>query len=170
MSDATLADISKLVEDLERLPDAHAREQARQLVRAVLDLHRRGLERVLELLAQRDGGPALVEELARDEAVAVLLSVHGLHPLGIDARVQSAVDEMRPQLLEQGVALELTAISDEAVKLRVSKAGPLRTNPATLRAQIERAIARDVPEISSVIIDGLDADVVPTTRLTGPRR
>jgi NifU-like domain len=167
--DHPLAQIGSLVEGLERLADADARERARALVQAVLDIHRLGLARVLALAAARDGGPALVDELARDQTIAILLSLHGLHPRDVDTRVRLAIDEARAGLLELGVAVELSRISDDTAHVRVKAAGAagaVRASPARIRTLVEGAIGRAAPEIAAVEIDGLDQSaLVSITRL-----
>ncbi len=161
-----LARIGELIEGLEHLPDADARERARALVQAVLDIHRVGLSRVLEVAAARDGGDAVVDELAADQAVALLLSLHGLHPRGVETRVREAVEELRPQLLDVGVAVELARVTDDSAHVRVKAAGSVRTGGAAIRSLVEGAIGRAAPEIAEVEIDGLDpSPLVSISRL-----
>ena len=161
--DQPLAQIGELVEGVERLPDPTARERARALVQAVLDIHRVGLGRVLALAAATDG---LVDELCRDQAVALLLALHDLHPRSVETRVRAAVEEVQPQLLEVGVALELAGVTDDSARVRVKAAGPLRTSQAAIRTAVEGAIGRSAPEIAVVEIDGLDpSPLVSITRL-----
>lgn len=162
-----LARISELVEGLERLPDAPAREQARALVQAVLGIHRQGLSRVLALAAEHEGGAALVDRLAQDRAVALLLSLHDLHPRDVETRVREAVEEVRPGLREVGVALELDRVADERAHLRVRPAGAVRTTNARVREIVEGAIERAAPEIAAIEIDGLDPS--PLVSLTRQR-
>ncbi len=64
------------------LPDASSREAAREALAVVLEFHRYGLKRLLDALREttRAGGGDLVQNAARDEVVASLLSLHDLHP------------------------------------------------------------------------------------------
>lgn len=161
-----LARIGELIEGLELLPDADAREQARELVQAVLDIHRVGLSRVLAVAAARDGGGSVVDELVADQAVALLLSLHDLHPRGLETRVRAAVDELRPRLLDVGVAVELAHVTDDSAHVRVKAAGSVRTGGAAIRTMVESAIGRAAPEIAAVEIDGLDqSPLVSISRL-----
>jgi hypothetical protein len=165
-----LARIESLVAEIERTADPAARERSRALVQALLDVHRLALERLLELAAARAGGPELLDELATDQAVALLFSLHGLHRRDLDSRVGAAIDELRPKLLADGVALDLEAIADDRVRVRVSPAagGRVRAGSAQVRATIESHLMRAVPEIASVDIDGLETGVVSIG--LGPRQ
>lgn len=161
----SLARIGELVEELEQVADAATRERARALLRTVLDLHRAGLARLLELAPDR------IDELAADESVALLLSLHGLHPRSLESRVGSAIDELSPSLLEQGVAVDVTSVTEDMVRVRLRAPGPVRAGIAGLRAAVESAIRRGAPEIAAVEIQGLEASDVPVTRLaSGPPR
>jgi hypothetical protein len=163
----SLARIGELIEELEQVADIATRERARALVQTLLDLHRAGLARLLTLLAER----GQIDELAGDETVALLLSLHGLHPRSLDARVSSAIDELSPRLLEQGVAVDLTGVTEETVRVRLRAAGTVRAGVAGLRAAVESAIRRTAPEIVAVEIEGLETSDVPVTRLgSGPPR
>jgi len=163
--------IASLVEELERSPESPTRERARALVQAVLDLHRVGLVRILEMAAARPDGSDLVRELSTDQTVTLLMSLHDLQPESAETRVRAAVDGLRPLLLEQGVAIELEGTGEDAVRVRLRKAGTIRAADARLRAEIEGAIFRSAPEIATIEIDGLDgAPVVPLTRLIEPRK
>lgn len=169
--ESPLARIASLVAELERMPESLARERARALVQAVLDVHQAGLARILELLAARQDGARFIDELAADETVTLLMSLHDLQPSDVETRVRAAVDALRPALLEQGVAIELAGAGEDTARVRLRAAGAVRTSDDKLRALVERAIYRGAPEIAVVEIDGLDgAPVVPAARLAEPRK
>jgi hypothetical protein len=166
--EGTLSQITALVEGVEHLPDREARERARALVHAVLDIHRVGLARVLALAGAREGGSQLVDELAEDRAIALLLSLHELHPRDVESRVAAAVEQAAARLREVGVALDAVGVTGDSARVRVKPAGPVRASPAQIRSQIEEAIGRAAPEIAEVEIDGLDP--TPLVSITLPRR
>jgi len=169
--ESPLTRIASLVAELERMPESQAREHARALVHAVLDIHHAGLARIFELLALRPDGPAFVEQLGADETVMLLMSLHDLHPRDVESRVRAAVDAVRPALLEQGVAIELDGVGEDTARVRLSAAGLVRATNAKLRALVEFAIYAGAPEIVVVEIDGLDgAPLVPAARLAEPRK
>ena len=61
-----------------------AQERAEQLVREVTDLYGAGLERMMRMAVSAN--PELAETFTRDDLVASLLLVHGLHPHDIERR------------------------------------------------------------------------------------
>src|ERR1700747_2965866 len=81
---------------------AAARERAEQLVGEVTDLYGAALERVVRIAAAAEAG--VLERLAADDLVASLLLVHGLHPHGVERRVEDALDSVRPYLGSHGGA------------------------------------------------------------------
>jgi Fe-S cluster biogenesis protein NfuA len=163
--DQPLARITALIEEIEEMVDPAARERSRQLVQAILDVHGVALRRLLELVAVR-GGDDLVRELSKDDSVALLLALHGLHPDEVAARVARVVEELRPQLRDDGIDIELAEVTDDRAVVTVRPLGTVRGNPAALRTTIETAIARSAPEIAAVDITGLDATDVPLGRLS----
>ncbi|WP_328413121.1 NifU family protein [Nocardia sp. NBC_00403] len=123
-----------------------ARERAEQLVREVADLYGAALARVLQLV----DGPA-VDRLARDDLVASLLLVHGLHPHDLHTRVLTALDSVRPYLGSHGGDVELLGVADGVVRLEF--AGSCRTCPSssvTLELAVEDAVRAAAPEIERI--------------------
>jgi hypothetical protein len=164
-----LARIAALVQEIEQMTDGATRERARGLVQAILDVHRVGLTRLLGVAAARPDGEAFLDELARQDSVALLLALHGLHPRDLETRVRGALDELAPRLLADGVAAEVLDVSDELARVRLRPVGPVRASGAALRAVVEAAIGRSAPEIGGVEIEGLETSDVPASRLTAPR-
>jgi hypothetical protein len=158
--------IGALVQEIEQGSDPALREKARELVQALLEVHRAGLVRLIELC-----GPRL-DEARGEESVALLLALHDLYTEPVEARVRAAIDELAPRLRAQGVEVEVVEISDDTVRVRLGAAGEVRAADAGLRAELERAVRRGAPEIVAVAIDGLEVGDVPLGRLTGgpPKR
>lgn len=141
--------IERLLEQLEQLPDAVAREQATATVQAMFDLYGAGLERIA---ARVD--PAVLDAIAGDELVSHLLLLHGLHPLAVEQRVASALDEVRPYLQSHGGEVELLAVEDDAVRLRLrGSCSGCPSSTMTLKLAIENAIHRAAPEIEEVVAE-----------------
>ena len=57
-----------------------ASAEAQRLVELVMSLHGAGLSRLLDLVRDNPGGPALLRQLASDPLVASLLALHDLQP------------------------------------------------------------------------------------------
>jgi Fe-S cluster biogenesis protein NfuA len=137
-----LGRVDALVRALEELPDTAAREAARALTRALLDLHATGLSRMLEL-----AGPDAVARFADDAQVGGLLLLHGLHPLPPADRVSRLLEQVRPHFHSVGGDVELVTATDEVVRLR------LRGNPAadrTLRGMAGELVIEAVPDVAAV--------------------
>jgi Fe-S cluster biogenesis protein NfuA len=72
------------------------------------------------------------------------------HPLY--ARIQTALDSIRPYLVADGGNVEITEITSDNV-LRLALTGNCQScnmSAMTFRAGVEEAIRRDVPEITAV--------------------
>ncbi|MFE7741033.1 NifU family protein [Nocardia sp. NPDC057455] len=125
---------------------ALARERAEQLVRELVELYGAGLTRAVALL-----DAAAVERLTRDDLVASLLLVHGLHPHDVTTRVRTALDSVRPYLGSHGGDVHLVDIVDGVVRLEL--AGSCKSCPSssvTLELAVEDAVRAAAPEIESI--------------------
>ncbi len=137
-----------------------ARERAEELVRLVVELYGAGLERLMELAY--DAG-ALSDELlaamAGDPLVSSLLLVHGLHPYGVEERVERALDEVRPYLGSHGGDMRLLEVTDEGV-VRLEMLGSCDgcgSSAATLENSVDGAIRTAAPEIVAIEVESGEA-------------
>jgi hypothetical protein len=156
--------VEALVQALEACPNPTGRESARELVRAVLELHSAGLARLLELVNQAgDTGRQLVIRLSRDDLVGSLLVLHGLHPVPPGERVAAALERLQPRLRTLEAEAELLQATGEMVRVR------LRGNPAigpTARATVEAAVLEAAPEIQTLIVEeSWDGQATPRVAL-----
>jgi len=150
-------DIQQLLLQLDSLSDPQARSCAQQLVQGVLDLHRIGLARLVDLLIDlAPAGPALLETLAQDEAVGALLLLHGLHPDPLPRRVERALGGLHAELGVHGFTLDLLALDADTVRLQLRGMPSHRVLAAAeLQRAVEDAIFTLAPEVATVVIDGL---------------
>jgi Fe-S cluster biogenesis protein NfuA/nitrite reductase/ring-hydroxylating ferredoxin subunit len=150
-----------------------ARERAEELVRLVVDLYGAGLERLLEIV--HDSGrldDELVDRLAADDLVASLLAVHGLHPYGVESRVATALDGVRPYLGSHGGDVEFLELTEDGV-VRLRMLGSCDGCPSsavTLTLAVETAIRAAAPEVSGIEVEepapsGAGAAVIPVSAL-----
>jgi Fe-S cluster biogenesis protein NfuA/nitrite reductase/ring-hydroxylating ferredoxin subunit len=145
--------VERLLDDIERLADPSGREKATEVVQALFHLYGTGLERIVEEVAARDDG-ALAAAFAADELVSHLLLLHGLHPVGLEQRVISALDEVRPYLESHGGDVELLAIAEATVRLRLQgSCSGCPSSTMTLKLAIENAIHKVAPEIEEVVAE-----------------
>ncbi|WP_116073608.1 NifU family protein [Asanoa ferruginea] len=123
---------------------AVARERAEELVRLVVDLYGAGLERLLELLHERDAlGDDVLEALAADGLVSSLLLVHGLHPESASTRVANALAAVAPG----GEATLIEITRDGIARVRMTASG---CSSGALKASVESAIADAAPEVVTI--------------------
>ena len=157
---AKLSRLETLIQQTERLPDAAAREHARELVQAVLDLHATGLEQLLTHIADAgEPGEAILDACASDEVVSGLLLLHGLHPLTLEDRVEQALAQVQPALETHGALIELLGVEAGVVRLRISGDGDAFPSSTTaLRHTIEDALVSFAPDASAVEIEGLEVE------------
>jgi Fe-S cluster biogenesis protein NfuA len=164
--------IESLIREAEALSDPDLRAKVVALVRSLMDFHAAGLERLMEIIADSgDPGRAIFDGFARDNLVANLLMLYGLHPLDFETRVRQALDKVRPSLNAQGVSVELLGSADGVVRLRLSE-GPhaRRSSMLAHKAIIEGAILEAAPDVIGIQVEGAAArqtpvSFVPLTRL-----
>jgi Fe-S cluster biogenesis protein NfuA/nitrite reductase/ring-hydroxylating ferredoxin subunit len=148
-----VARVEALLEEVESLPDPAAREKATEMAGALLDLYGEGLARIVERLGE--GGGDLPARLAEDELVSHLLLLHDLHPVDVESRVVGALDEVRPYLESHGGNVELVAVADGVVRLRLQgSCSGCPSSAMTLKLAIEDAIHKAAPEVETVEADG----------------
>jgi Fe-S cluster biogenesis protein NfuA/nitrite reductase/ring-hydroxylating ferredoxin subunit len=146
--------VESLLEEVESLPDAAARDKATALVQALLDLYGEGLERMVDCIAGRDDG-LLAEALARDELVSHILLLHGLHPAPLADRVRSALGEVRPYLESHGGNVELLSVDGGIVRLRLEgSCSGCPSSAMTLKLAIEQAIYKAAPDVVEIDAEG----------------
>lgn len=130
-----------------------ARERAEELVRLVADLYGAGLERVLVLMHERGHlDDDTLDALAADDLVASLLLVHGLHPYGVEQRIERALESVRPYLGSHGGDVELLEVSgDGVVRLRLlGSCDGCPSSSVTLKLAVEGAVEAAAPEIATI--------------------
>lgn len=160
-----VTDVEALLEAVEQIADPAARETATQLAQALLDLYGDGLERLVEHVAECDTDGRLAAAVAADELVSHLLLVHGLHPVPVEERVRSALDEVRPYLGTHGGDVALLEVRDGVAWLRLEgTCNGCPSSTATLRLAIEEAIAKAAPDLEGVEAQG----AVPAGVATAP--
>jgi len=138
-----------------------ARERAEELVRLTADLYGAGIERILDIAY--DAGQLndeVLAALAADELVANLLIVHGLHPYGVDLRVEQALESVRPYLGSHGGDVELLEVTDAGVvRLRLlGSCNGCASSTVTLKLAVEGAIEAAAPEITGIEVQEAPAE------------
>ncbi len=133
--------------------DPATRASAEELVQTLLELHGTGLNRIMEIVweAGPEGERLIQETLPEDTVISHLLLLHGLHPLPIEARVQRALDTVRPYMESHGGNVELLSVEDGVVRVRLQgNCGSCPASSMTLKLAVEDAIYEAAPDVVAV--------------------
>jgi Fe-S cluster biogenesis protein NfuA len=163
-----LQSIERLVSEIDRGADPNLRSAVQQLVQLVMDLHGAGLERIVELIQETGGGAGLLDRISRDEMVESLLVLHGLHPLGLEARIHRGIELARSRLRPHRGEVELIGLENGAVRLRMRAHGSgCGSTGEALKEIVESAIYQPAPDVLSLDIETGDekANFVPIEML-----
>lgn len=127
-----------------------------ELVELVMSLHGAALERMLELIrATGEPGDAAIQKLGRDELVASLLVLYGLHPLSLETRVTQALDKVRSRLRPQGGEVELLSVQEGAIRLQLHiRSQGCGSTAQSLKELVEEAVYQAAPDLTALTIEG----------------
>lgn len=150
--------LGKLIAQFDELPDGATKTAARDLVQLLMDVHGRGLERVMEIVFDSgDSGQKIIDRLGQDSIVGNLLLLYSLHPDGLEARIQSALDRMRPRLRKLACTIELENVQEGAVQVRLATSGhSCGSSTKDLRSIVEDGMFEFAPDVTSLEILGLE--------------
>jgi Fe-S cluster biogenesis protein NfuA/nitrite reductase/ring-hydroxylating ferredoxin subunit len=152
------ARIEEILSEMRAKTDPRTTAAAEELVRSVVELYGAGLEQIVHML--REEGPDGEKQLLRltdDRLVESLLVLHELHPLDLDARIQRALDRVRPYLGSHAGGVEFLGVDAEGVA-RLKLEGTCHGCPSstvTVRLAIETAIVEAAPEVTGVEVEGV---------------
>lgn len=125
-----------------------------EIVRLLVDYYGSGLARVCEIVgADR---PDLIHQLAADPLVESQLVLHGLHPLDVDARIEAALDRVRPYLGSHAGGVSYLGVDDDGVA-RLLLSGSCHgcaSSTVTVSMTIEEAVRAAAPELTGIAVDG----------------
>jgi Fe-S cluster biogenesis protein NfuA/nitrite reductase/ring-hydroxylating ferredoxin subunit len=144
---------------------------AEELVRLLVGLYGDGLGRIMAVLQDAGApGAALLDRLADDPLVESLLLLHDLHPLGVDARVQRALDRVRPYLGSHAGGVEYLGVHDGVARLRLEgSCHGCPSSTVTVQLAIQGAVQEAAPEVTDVVVEGMTAPPGPQLLQIGPR-
>jgi Fe-S cluster biogenesis protein NfuA/nitrite reductase/ring-hydroxylating ferredoxin subunit len=146
--------VERLLGELRDGGDPRAAAVAEELVGAVVQLYGAGLERVLEVASADDG---VLAALVGDPLVESLLLVHDLHPLDADARIQRALDRVRPYLGSHAGGVDYLGVDGKGVvHLRLEgSCNGCASSTETVRLAIAQAIEEAAPETTGIDVEGV---------------
>ena len=148
--------IEELVSRIENTGDPAIRAVAQELLQAVIELHGVALEKILDAVSELPAGHTALTQIASDDLVSNVLSLHGIHPVAIEARVAAAIEESKPYLKSHGGNVELASIEDGTVLVHLQgTCGSCSSSTETMKNHIENAIYQAAPEVVTVIADSI---------------
>ncbi|HEX4748931.1 MAG TPA: hypothetical protein VH302_05260 [Bryobacteraceae bacterium] len=153
--------IEELVRQAEVIPDMKARSVIIDLLKAVLDFHAAGLERMMDIVFDSGlAGEAIADQVLGDDLTSSMLLLHNLHPDDVETRVARAVQKLEEMFFSLGVKkLSLVGIEGGVVRLHFESQRTWSGTP--VKASIEKAIFQAAPEITSVVVEGLKEALPP---------
>jgi Fe-S cluster biogenesis protein NfuA/nitrite reductase/ring-hydroxylating ferredoxin subunit len=84
-----------------------------------------------------------------------VLLLYDLHPVDLETRVRGALEKSRPYLKSHGGNVELAAVEDTVVRLRMQgSCSGCPSSAVTLKLAIEQAIYEAAPDVSAILVDG----------------
>ncbi len=163
--DELLLRVQALQAKLDEVADAGTRDLAEELVSAVVQMYGAGLERIVATLFDCCGeeGERLAAALAHDDLVAALLLIHDLHPVPLLARVQAALEHVRPYMESHGGNVELLSLEDGVARISLrGSCSDCAASAATLELAIKQALEDAAPDLEGLEVEGV------TPAPTGP--
>jgi Fe-S cluster biogenesis protein NfuA len=144
---------------------------AEELVGLLVGLYGEGLEHIVATLAERgEAGASILAALADDPLVESLLLLHDLHPLGVDERVQQALDRVRPYLGSHAGGVQYLGVSEGTARLRLEgSCDGCPSSTVTVKLAIEGAVLDAAPEVSEVVVEGMTTAPEPALLQIGRR-
>jgi Fe-S cluster biogenesis protein NfuA/nitrite reductase/ring-hydroxylating ferredoxin subunit len=145
---------------------------AEELVRLLLGVYGDGLGHIMTALAEEgEAGAAIRDRLLADPLVENLLLLHDLHPLDVDARIQRALDRVRPYLGSHAGGVQYLGVGPDGVA-RLRLEGSCHGCPSstvTVQLAIQGAVQDAAPEVAEVVVEGMTEPPGPQLLQIGRR-
>jgi Fe-S cluster biogenesis protein NfuA len=164
------ARVEELLDGLRSGPPSAA-QAAEELVSLLVGLYGGGLAAIVELLGQQgEAGAAALAAMADDPRVEGLLLLHDLHPLDVDARIQQALDRVRPYLGSHAGGVQYLGVTDGVARLRLEgSCDGCPSSTVTVELAIRGAVEDAAPEVTQVVVEGVAAAPEPGLLQIGRR-
>jgi Fe-S cluster biogenesis protein NfuA/nitrite reductase/ring-hydroxylating ferredoxin subunit len=145
---------------------------AEELVRLLLGLYGDALGHVMGVLdTEGQAGAAVRDRLLADPLLESLLLLHDLHPLDVDARIQRALDRVRPYLGSHAGGVNYLGVdADGVARLRLEgSCHGCPSSTVTVRLAIQGAVEEAAPEVTEVVVEGMTEPAGPALLQIGRR-
>ena len=165
------ARVEELLGELRSGGAGPAADAAEELVGLLVGLYGEGLARITQILAEEGAaGSAILARMADDPQVEGLLLLHDLHPLDVDARIQRALDRVRPYLGSHAGGVEYLGVTDGVARLRLEgSCHGCPSSTVTVELAITTAVQDAAPEVTEVRVEGMTAAPEPALLQIGRR-
>jgi Fe-S cluster biogenesis protein NfuA/nitrite reductase/ring-hydroxylating ferredoxin subunit len=163
-----LDQVQELQERLDNRGERSTVELADALVATIVQMYGAGLERIFSRLGSiTKAGPELARELAEDPFLSTLLLIHDLHPVGLEQRVQGALDSVRPYMESHGGSVELLSVTGGVARIHLrGSCSDCAASAVTLELAIKQALEQAAPDLEGLEVEGMQAgglqDGLPT--------
>ena len=144
---------------------------AEELVSLLVGLYGDGLGRIVTMLGEQGGpGAQMLATIADDPLVENLLLLHDLHPLDVDARIQRALDRVRPYLGSHAGGVQYLGVTDGVARLRLEgSCNGCPSSTVTVQLAIQGAVEGAAPEVAEVVVEGMTTAPEPKLLQIGQR-
>ncbi len=163
--------VEELLGALRANSGAEVAATAEELVGLLVGLYGDGLGRIVAVLADSgEAGPAALARLTEDPLVESLLLLHGLHPLDVDARIQRALDRVRPYLGSHAGGVQYLGVTDGVARLQLEgSCNGCPSSTVTVQLAIQGAVEEAAPEVTQVVVSGMTEPPGPKLLQIGQR-
>jgi hypothetical protein len=149
------ARVEGLLAELAHSSDPLLERATREVLSTVLELHRRGLERVLEALA-RD--TAMRDALSADTRVSAMLLLHGLHPIPVTERISRTLGTLRDRYRGKLESIDLEPAQGSQIVVRVvPTASACQSTRSALKKDVEEALFSAAPDAEALLVELVEA-------------
>ncbi len=159
--------VQELQDRLDSVGDPATRKIAEELVSAVVQMYGAGLERILErMLVAGETGEQIAVALTDDHFLATLLLIHDLHPVPLEARVQEALDSVRPYMESHGGNVELLSLDNGIARIHLrGSCSDCSASAMTLELAIKQALEQAAPDLEGLEVEGVAPQTMDGTGL-----
>jgi len=151
--------IESMLAQVERFKNPAEQDLVRKLVSAILEIHAKGIDHILDHVASIGASGVLaVDAMANDdEIVGSLLLLHGLHPATFESRVKLGLLSASKSIEPHGGSVELLSTENGIIRLRIefSRQSRASSSSSSLKQTIEQAILNSAPDAVAIEIEGL---------------
>lgn len=147
--------IDELVRKLDTIADPTIHAGTKELVQLLMDLHGKGLERILDIVFQSGApGQQIIDDLGQDALVSSLLILYGLHPEDLHTRVEQKLKDISSKIHKMGAAATLVSAHEGIIRVQIHVDGhSCGSTSRTVQTIVEEAIVEAAPDLKSLVVE-----------------